>query len=207
MSVTFFTIGHSTHNIEKFIGLLKQHQITALVDVRSSPYSRVNPQFNRESLKEVLREQEIAYVFLGKELGARSNDPTCYVRGKVQYDRLAKTDLFSEGLDRVRQGAEKYRIALMCAEKDPLACHRTILVTRHLVGRGMSAQHILEDGSLESHDAAIERLMRQLKLPEGDMFRSRSDWAQDAYRLQGDRIAYEEAAFSEENLSAEKTST
>lgn len=203
----FFTIGHSTHNIEKFIGLLKLHRITALVDVRSSPYSRLNPQFNREPLKEVLRGHEIAYVFLGKELGARSNDSACYVGGKVQYDRLAKTKLFSEGLDRVLQGAEKFRIALMCAEKDPLACHRTILVTRHLVGRGMSAQHILEDGSLESHDKAMERLMRQLKLPEGDMFRSRSDWLEDAYRLQGDRIAYEEATFLEENLSAEKTST
>jgi uncharacterized protein (DUF488 family) len=207
MSDVIFTIGHSTHNVEKLLSLLNMHQVTALVDVRSSPYSRMNPQFNREPLKEALRGQGIAYVFLGKELGARSNDASCYVGGKVQYDRLAKTALFTEGLDRVRQGTEKYRIALMCAEKDPLACHRTILVARHLVARGMSAQHIHEDGRLESHAEAIERLMRQLKLPEGDMFRSRDDWAEDAYRLQGDRIAYEETAFLEQGALPEKSNT
>lgn len=202
-----FTVGHSTHSIEKFIGLLKQHQITALVDVRSSPYSRMNPQFNREPLKEALRVNGVAYVFLGKELGARSSDASCYIGGKVQYDRLAKTTLFAEGLKRVQEGMERYRVALMCAEKDPLACHRTILVTRNLVSKGISAQHILEDGSLETHMQAIEQLMRQLKIPEGDMFRSREDCIDAAYQLQGEKIAYEEAAFTEGNASIDKTGT
>lgn len=194
MSDMFYTVGHSTHDIDKFIRLIGQHGITTICDVRSSPYSRMNPQFNRESLKQTLREHGIAYLFLGKELGARSNDPSCYVGDKVQYDRLAKTALFASGLERVRDSMKTHKIALMCAEKDPLACHRTILVTRTLCADGLSAQHILEDGSVESHDQALSRLLRQLKLPEDDMFRSKDEWIEDAYAIQGKRIAYEETS-------------
>lgn len=125
-----FTVGHSTHSVEHFIGLLKQHDVAAIADVRSKPYSRMNPQFNRDDLKETLGERGIAYVFLGKELGARSEDQACYHAGKVRYDLLAQTDLFNRGLERVREGARSLVLALMCAEKDPLACHRTILIAR-----------------------------------------------------------------------------
>lgn len=122
------TIGHSNHPIERFIGLLKQDGVTAVADVRSAPFSRHNPQFNKDSLQQSLSEAGIAYIFLGKELGARSNDRSCYEDGRVQYERLARTDLFLDGIERVRKGAEQYRIALMCAEKEPLECHRTLLV-------------------------------------------------------------------------------
>src|ERR1700674_3398382 len=151
MQEVIFTIGHSTHPQKRFIALLLQHGITALCDVRSKPYSRVNPQFNREELKESLRERCIKYVFLGKELGARSEDPMCYENGKVQYDRLAHTDLFRRGLERVQNGMKDYRLALMCAEKEPLECHRTILIARHLADLGFDVQHIHADGRLESH--------------------------------------------------------
>src|SRR6266446_5531061 len=127
---TVYTIGHSTHTIEKLIALLKDHGITALCDVRSQPYSRMNPQFNREPLKQALRDSGILYVFLGAELGARSEDKSCYRNGQVQYDLLARTDLFKRGIERVKDGAHRYRLALMCAEKEPLDCHRTILVSR-----------------------------------------------------------------------------
>ena len=95
-------------------------------------------QFNRETLKQHLRRAGIAYVFLGKELGARSEDPSCYVNGKVQYELPAETDLFRQGVDRVRIGMHKYRLVLMCAEKDPLDCHRTILVARHVFALGLN---------------------------------------------------------------------
>src|SRR5258708_5379694 len=98
MEKPVFTIGHSIHPQERFIALLRLHGITALCDVRSKPYSRMNPQFNRDELEKVLLEQGIAYRFLGKELGARSDDPLCYEGGKVQYGRLAQTDLFNHGL-------------------------------------------------------------------------------------------------------------
>ena len=129
---TVFTVGHSTHALDDFLALLLRHGITAIADVRSSPYSRMNPQFNRETLHAALKGAGIAYVFLGAELGARSRDPDCYEDGKVQYDRLARTAAFQRGLARVQQGAAQYRLALMCAEKEPLDCHRTILVARHL---------------------------------------------------------------------------
>ncbi len=191
MANVVFTIGHSTHPLDRFIALLKQHGITALCDVRSRPYSRMNPQFNRENLEKSLPENGISYVFLGKELGAQSEDASCYSYGKVQYNRLAQTDLFRRGLDRVRDGMKGYCLALMCAEKDPLECHRAILVARHLEGLNMIVEHILEDGSLESHKEALSRLLRQLKLPEQDLFRSREDMIEEAYRIKGERIAYD----------------
>jgi uncharacterized protein (DUF488 family) len=186
-----FTIGHSTHSQERFIALLHQHGITALCDVRSKPYSRVNPQFNREELKRSLRACGIAYVFLGKELGARSEDPACCEQGKVQYDRLAHTDLFRHGLERVQEGMKKYRLALMCAEKEPLECHRTILVARHLAAVGLDVRHIHADGRVESHADALSRLTRMLNLPEYDMFHSRDELLAESYRRQEERIAHE----------------
>lgn len=192
MGQPVFSIGHSTHSVEHLLGLLKQHSITAICDVRSQPYSRMNPQFNREPLRDALRAEGIAYVFLGKELGARSEDRSCYRDGQVQYDLLAATDSFRQGLKRVREGSEKYRVALMCAEKDPLQCHRTILVSRHLVVEGMDVCHILADGTVEPHEKSIDRLMNQLRLPQSDMFRSKEEIVADAYRIQGEAIAYEE---------------
>jgi uncharacterized protein (DUF488 family) len=188
---TVFTIGHSTHTQEVFIGLVRHHGITGLCDVRSKPYSRFNPQFNREELEEALLAEGIEYRFLGKELGARSDDPACYEDGKVQYDRLARTELFKQGLKRVRSGAKQgLRIALICAEREPLECHRSILVARYLVTMGLNVQHIHANGRLESHEDALNRLAEQLRLPEQDLFRSRQDVLADAYRLQEDRIAY-----------------
>lgn len=193
MQDAVFTIGHSTHPQERFIALLHQHGITALCDVRSMPYSRINPQFNREDLTEALSRGGIKYVFLGKELGGRSEDATCYEHGRVQYDRLAHTDLFRRGLERVQEGMKKYRLALMCAEKEPLACHRTILISRHLAALGFAVRHIHADGKLESHADALSRLARMLNLPEPeyDMFRSREELSADAYRRQEERIAHE----------------
>lgn len=187
-----YTVGHSTHPIEWFIQLLGRNAITALADVRSTPYSRMTPQFNREALKQALKEAGITYVFLGEELGARSKDRSCYRRGKVDYDLLARTAPFQAGLERVKAGARTHRIALMCAEKDPLDCHRTILVARNLVEQGVPVGHILSDGSVEGHDHAMSRLMKMLHIDEDDLFRSREDAIRDAYQRRGDAIAYAE---------------
>lgn len=195
-----YTIGHSSHSIEKFIDLLTMHQITAVADVRSHPFSRFNPQFNRENLHAALKKVNVAYVSLGRELGARPGDRNCYINGAVHFDRLAHTDLFQEGLRRVLDGAKKYRIALLCAEKDPLTCHRAILVCRHLVDRGITVQHILEDGSLESHDKALMRLLRELGLQNGHMFRSPDQIISEAYDCRGQQIAY-----TEKDLSSDKS--
>jgi len=187
-----YTIGHSTHAIEKFFELLSIHAITAICDVRSSPYSKFNPQFNRETLQAELKRKGITYVFLGKELGPRSDDPACYVNGKVQYSALAKTDLFEQGIQRLKKGMASYRIALMCAEKDPILCHRTILVCRQLRESGIKIRHILDDGSVEEHSDSVRRLLRTLKLQETNLFKSPEEIIEDAYDIQSDKIAYTE---------------
>src|ERR1035441_230157 len=158
--LTVFTIGHSNYPIEHFLALLRQHEISAVADVRSSPFSRLNPQFNRGLLKQVLGESGIAYVFLGQELGARPTDPSCYEAGRVQYARLAQTQSFREGLRRVTEGAQRFRLALLCAEKEPLACHRTLLVARELEKDDVEVVHIHADGQLESHQDAMNRLLQ-----------------------------------------------
>ena len=187
-----FTVGHSTHEFEDFVSLLELHGVDAVADVRSVPYSRWQPQFNREDLTEALKSQGIAYVFLGKELGARSDDPQCYENGRVQYRSLAETPLFQSGIKRVRDGSKSRRIALMCAEKDPLDCHRAILVARELVASGVDVAHILEDGSLEPHDETMKRLSKQLRLPAQDLFLTSEELEDQAYAAQEQRIAYVE---------------
>ena len=187
-----FTVGHSTHEFEDFVSLIEQHGVDAIADVRSVPYSRWQPQFNREDLMEALKVRGIAYVFLGKELGARSDDPQCYENGRVQYRSLAETPLFQSGIKRVRDGSRSRRIALMCAEKDPLDCHRTILVARELVASGLDIAHILEDGSLEPQDETMKRLSEQLRLPAQDLFLTPDELEDRAYAAQEQRIAYVE---------------
>jgi uncharacterized protein (DUF488 family) len=185
-----YTIGHSNHDLEHFRLLLKRHAITAVGDVRSSPYSKFNPQYNREPLQKALRENHIAYVFLGGELGPRSDDPACYLNGKVQYKRLAMTDAFERGLERLRTGMKTYCIALMCAEKDPITCHRMILVCRALRSDPLEICHILEDGSIETLQASERRLMRELKMLQLNMLEGPEDLIQRVYDAQGERIAY-----------------
>jgi uncharacterized protein (DUF488 family) len=176
--------------LENFVGLLCQHGVTAVADVRSVPYSRFQPQFNRETLMGALKERGITYVFLGKELGARSDDKTCYENGRVQYRRLVKTDAFRSGLERVRMGSENHRIALMCAEREPLECHRTLLVGRELMAAGIPVVHIHADGHLESHEDAVWRLIKLVGLPEEDLFRSQAELIEKAYAAQEERVAY-----------------
>ncbi|MER3491019.1 MAG: hypothetical protein C4323_01035 [Mastigocladus sp. ERB_26_2] len=202
-----FTIGHSNHSIEIFITLLQKHQITALADVRSHPYSRYLPHFNYAELKLALLNAGIHYVFLGRELGARPNDLSCYVDGKAVYAKIASTQHFTEGIQRLLKGAESYRIALMCAEQDPITCHRSILICQHLSKFNLDINHILKDGELESHSALEERLLKlhQLQPPEIPQQIQLSLFDEDnkieysleaslkeAYQRQGEKIAYVE---------------
>jgi uncharacterized protein (DUF488 family) len=192
MTDAIYTVGHSTHSIQRFIELLEGQSIMAVCDVRSRPYSRVNPQFSRESLKQALQASNIKYVFLGEELGARSEDRSCYQNGQVQFDILSQTALFNQGIERVKTGAHSYRVALMCAEKEPLECHRTILVARRLADEGINVRHILGDGHVEEHERTIERLLLKLRMPKEDMFRSHDAVIEEAFKLQGNEIAYRE---------------
>lgn len=190
MSSLIFTIGHSTHSMERFIELLAKHGVTALADVRSAPYSRIAPQFRREALATALQARGIAYVFLGRELGARRDEPEVYDGGIARYERVACTEAFTRGMERVEQGIAKFRVTLMCAEKDPITCHRALLVARQLSLRGHAIEHIREDGTTESTASVEERLLAAAAVAGPDLFRSRAELIADAYRLQGERMAY-----------------
>ena len=156
---TVLTIGHSTHSAAAFIDLLQRHGVAALADVRAAPYSRFTPHFNRETLAGSLDARGIEYVFLGRELGGRSDNPAYYDDGRVSYERLGGTRSFQKGLDCVAQGTTGHRIALMCAEREPLECHRCLLVAPALEARGVPVAHIRSDGRLEPHGDAMVRLL------------------------------------------------
>ncbi len=205
MKKSLFTIGHSNLSFDVFLALLQKYEITALADVRSHPYSRYLPHFNKSPLQEALEKTGIRYVFLGRELGARPTDLSCYAGGKALHDRIAATPLFQTGIQRVLKGLESYRIALMCAEKDPLTCHRTILVCRKLRDYDIIIDHILSNGELESQESVENRLLvlhgfqtasgqpQQLSLFDlMEETPSRKDCLLQAYQLQSDRIAFVE---------------
>jgi uncharacterized protein (DUF488 family) len=185
-----FTIGHSTHPLNEFIDLLRRNQITAVADVRSVPYSQFQPQFNREKIKEELKKSGIEYVFLGEELGARSKDLSNYENGKVQYRRLAQTELFRRGIERLKTGMSKHRIVVMCTEKEPLECHRTLLVARELDAEGVPVAHIHANGSTETHAEAMDRLLKTVNSSNEDMFHSRADRIARALARQEEHVAY-----------------
>lgn len=186
-----FTVGHSNHAMGDFVALLQQHHVTSLVDVRSVPYSGFNPHFNRDSLVNALKASEIEYVYMGRELGGRSEDPACYEGGRVRYDRVAATELFRCGLDHIISKSERYRIALMCMEKEPLECHRTLLVSKVLDEHGIEVAHIHADGALETHGDAMDRLLSRFALrPEGELFLTREELINEAVDRQAKRFAF-----------------
>jgi len=189
---SLYTIGHSSHTWDEFIELLRRHAIAAVADVRSSPYSRYCPQFNREGLAAGLRAAGIEYVFMGDVLGARSDDPSCYVGGRVSFQKMAETARFRQGIERLRDKARERRTAILCSEKDPLDCHRTLLVCRRLRQFPVRIQHILEDGRLESQPEAESRLVRQLKIEPSlfDADPSGEGLIRRALDAQAERIAW-----------------
>ncbi len=190
MAETLYTVGHSNGSTDRLIGLLRRHAITAVADVRSQPYSRFNPQFNRDALASSLKNVGLEYVFLGQELGARSEDPSCYREGRARYSLIAKTVAFEAGISRLRKGMERFRVAVLCAEKEPLICHRGILISRYMHEQGTTVLHILEDGTLENHDLSLSRLLALHRIQESNLFLSREQLIADAYEKQADEIQY-----------------
>ncbi|MCC6680694.1 MAG: DUF488 domain-containing protein [Phycisphaeraceae bacterium] len=174
----------------EFLDLLARHDINVVADVRSLPYSRFHDQFNRETFAESLKSAGIQYVFLGRELGARRRERDCYSGSQARYDLIAQLPAFHEGLNWLRLRLTAHRITLLCAEKDPVTCHRMVLVCRHLRSEPIEIRHILENGSFETTEQAEMRLLEAVGLLPTHLFRSRAELIEDAYDLQAERIAY-----------------
>lgn len=200
---TIFSIGHSTHTYERFLDLVRKAGVTAIADVRTSPFSRHFPHFNRDTLKSGLRTDGIVYSFLGKELGGRPTDREFYLDGVADYERMARSADFARGLQRVLEGARKYRVALMCSEHDPLDCHRCLLVGRALAERGVSVKHILADGAIVDHHDVEDRLLKSEGRESTDLFLSPDERLDEAYRKRARKVAYSEQSGSETKTVAE----
>jgi uncharacterized protein (DUF488 family) len=185
-----YTIGYAAFPITQFIAVLQSYAIDAVCDVRSKPYSAYMPDYSQDALKRSLKESGINYVFLGLELGARREELECYVDGRVDYSKVQKTELFRRGIERLQTGMGKYTLTLLCAEKDPITCHRTILVARYLHSLGISVLHITQDGATESHAALEQRLLRLQGRDHTDLFKDESQLLCEAYTLQAEKIAF-----------------
>ena len=187
-----FTIGHSNYPIEKFIALLQKHAISLVADVRSEPYSRYCSHFNKAEIEHHLMAEKIRYVFLGIELGARPKSSLYYEGNKVNFEKLVEGKEFQQGIQRLLEHISNERIALTCAEKDPLDCHRMIILSRRLKNHQVNISHILEDGTLEDHHQAEIRLIRYLKIEptlyEPDI--TEEDLIERAYKKQQNNISF-----------------
>lgn len=187
---TIYTIGCSNQSIEEFINLLLVNKITAIADVRSTPYSRFTPQFNAEALSELLNKKGIKYLSFSKEFGARREDESDYSNGKVDYNKVIESEKFIKGIDRIKNGIMKgFKIALMCTEKDPIDCHRFSLVSRGINKKtNLDIKHIHLDGTIETNQNLQNRLLKKYSLQQ-DFFID--DILSKAYNLINNEIGYE----------------
>jgi uncharacterized protein (DUF488 family) len=191
MAHPILTIGHSRHSLERFLSLLDAAQVTAVADVRSAPASRFSPQFNTNALAAALAQRGIAYLFLGKELGGRPERPELYTQGRADYEKMAAAAEFRAGLAQLLDAAERHRVAAMCAEADPLDCHRCLLVGRVLAAAGRAVAHILASGEIASQAEIEDRLLETEHLADDDLvMRSRAARLAEAYRSRNRKVAY-----------------
>ena len=147
------TIGHSNHTMDRFLALLRSHAVQVVVDTRSQPYSKYASQFDQENLKAALNGAGIRYLYLGRELGGRPDGDEFYDQeDHVLYDRVAATPQFQEGLSRLERGIREYNVAVLCAEENPAACHRRLLVGQVLLDHGFQVEHIRGDERVQTEE-------------------------------------------------------
>jgi uncharacterized protein (DUF488 family) len=193
MSFDLFSIGHSNIPAERFIGLLRHTGVNAIADVRSTPFSRRFPWFSGKNLATTLAQHGMAYLACGEALGGRPRDAALYRDGVADYEAMARQPDFQVALDRLTaEGAR--RVCLMCAEREPLDCHRCLLVARSLAERGLTIGHILHDGTVESHTATEQRLLALTGASDDLFVTGQGERLAAAYRRRARAVAYRAAA-------------
>lgn len=190
-----FTIGHSNLDLDVFLGTLRDQRIELLMDVRSRPQSGRFPQFSQPGFQAAVEAAGIAYLFLGEELGGRPDDPDVYMRdGVVDYRRRRKSYAFRSGIERVLAEAQSRSVALLCAEEDPLECHRFLMICPELVAEGVCPIHIRKGSRLESQEQAENRLLAASGLASmagNTLFpEARVDALDEAYDSQARKCAF-----------------
>ena len=186
------TVGHSNLSTESLVGMLKRRGIAQVIDVRSTPYSRYVPQFNRNNIRATLERNGTGYTHMGDALGGRPQDDRLYDRdGRANYELMAQEKTFQDRVRQVERMAEDSHIALMCTEADPLRCHRTLLVSQELASRGMDIIHLMRDDQQESHEETMEKLLAVWKLlRDEDAGMTRRQLIEEAVRNQAAKVAY-----------------
>ncbi len=192
-----YTVGHSTHQIEFFIELLKKYSVDCLIDVRSLAVSSYNPQYNQEPLKIFLLTNGITYLHFPEEFGARHGDPDLLdEEGKVDFELVRRSWHFKNGIEKLWIESEKgTTIALMCAESNPLDCHRFSMISFQLAKEGFEVRHILKDKKYMTNEELEKELLKKYKnkLPIPDLFNpdiNAEDQLKEAYRLVNKEIAF-----------------
>jgi uncharacterized protein (DUF488 family) len=197
MKPTVYTVGHSTHQLDFFLELIKTFEINCIVDVRSSPASTYNPQYNQEPFKHFLKKNNITYLHFADEFGARQTEPDLLDSdGKLDFEKFRKTRAFKNGLERIWQGVEKgFKIALMCSESDPLDCHRFSMVSIGLENDGLDVCHILKDKSVKTNLELEQELLTKYakKITQNNLFEPEVSFERqlkEALRLKNKEIGF-----------------
>ena len=154
-----YTIGYGTRDLDAILQVLKKYQIKYLVDIRTNPYSRYKPEFNKQSLKNFLEAQGIHYLFMGDALGGQPKNIDCYRDGKVDYEKVAEQPFYLKGINRLAEASRlEHNVVLMCSEEKPENCHRTKLIGKTLLSLGIEVLHIDQEDELLSQEKVILRL-------------------------------------------------
>ena len=194
MSFDLFSIGHSNIPAERFVALLRDAGVDTIADVRSTPVSRRFPWFSGKTLAATLVQHGMTYLAYGDALGGRPRDAALYRDGVADYEAMARQPDFQTGLDRLLADAARSRVCLMCAEREPLDCHRCLLVARALAERGLTIGHILHDGTVEPHAATEQRLLALTGASDDLFVTGQGERLAAAYRRRARAVAYRATA-------------
>lgn len=178
-AIPIYTIGYGNRSIAELIEVLHQHAIAYLIDVRSAPYSRYKPEFSKAPLANELERHSIRYVFMGDALGGRPDDETCYVNGKVDYEKVKATAFYQRGIERLHTAfTQQQRVVLMCSEGKPEECHRCKLIGTTLTTQNIPVIHIDENNKQMTQEQIVDRLTGgQLSMFGEDTFYSRKKYS------------------------------
>ena len=195
-----FTIGHSNYNVEKLIDMLRYYNINCVVDIRGTPNSKYNVQYNKETIRNTLIKEGFVYIYMAKEFAAKRDNKESYNKeGYSDFEKVIYEDDFKNGIERLKNGCEKgYRIALLGAMQDPIRCHRSILVGRALVENGFNVKHILDDYSI-AYQTDIEKSLLEKYFEDRNQMtidyilgtnKSEKEMIEESYRLANKEIGY-----------------
>ncbi|WP_297713969.1 DUF488 domain-containing protein [Clostridium sp.] len=195
-----YTIGHSNYTVEKLIDMLRHYNINCVVDIRGTPYSKYNVQFDKETIRYTLSKAGFIYIYMAKELAAkRINKQSYNDEGYSDFEKVINENEFLEGIERLKNGCNKgYKIALLGAMQEPIRCHRSILVGKALRKAGFDVKHILDDYSIASQDDIEQMLLDKYFSNRNQMtiydlignVLTREEMIEEGYRIANKEIGY-----------------